>query len=573
MRRATRWRTTLRWPSSSLSGACRPPCRPGHAARRTPRTTSRCGAKPVEVEGLAKPLAARVMAIAQGGQTLLTAARPQALERPRSHRAAGPQPRPLPAEGHRRAGRGVRTRRRAPQCDFAPPADADKSYRVVRSGDLWQPVREIPRHLPAERDAFVGRGADLQRSHAASTPARGWSDAARPRRHRQDPARHSLRPGLARRLARRRRGSATSPRPRRSTASSTPSAARSASRSARDDTVVQLGGRNRRARPLPGDPRQLRAGRAACRRHSGPLARRAPPRRPSWSPAARCEPAGRGGHARWSRCRWTGDAVELFVLRARARRRRLRARRRAATRRRRGHEPARRPAARDRAGSGAHRACCRRRSCCCGCATASSCWPGAAAAGRQATLRAAIDWSWDLLSPWEQAAFAQCSVFEGGFTLAAAEAVLDLAPWPDAPPVVDAVQALVDKSLLRRWVPQHAPPRQRARRAVFRHVPQHPRIRDREARPARSRCRRALQLRHGRYFAAFRQRRGDRGAGHARRHATPAGAAARARQPDRRLPAGRGPRRRRRPCSLLRAPGRCWPCRGRSRSVPRWVAR
>jgi predicted ATPase/tetratricopeptide (TPR) repeat protein len=77
--------------------------------------------------------------------------------------------------------------------------------------------------------------------------------------------------------------------------------------------------------------------------------------------------------------------------------------------------------------------------------------PGKAA--RQATLRTAIDWSWDLLQPWEQAALAQCSVFEGGFTLEAAEAVLDLSPWPDAPWPLDVVQALVDKSLLRTWDP------------------------------------------------------------------------------------------------------------------------
>ena len=75
------------------------------------------------------------------------------------------------------------------------------------------------------------------------------------------------------------------------------------------------------------------------------------------------------------------------------------------------------------------------------------------AADRQATLRGAIDWSWNLLLPWEQAALAQCSVFEGGFTLDAAEAVLDLSSWTDAPPIVDAVQTLVDKSLLRTWVP------------------------------------------------------------------------------------------------------------------------
>ena len=75
------------------------------------------------------------------------------------------------------------------------------------------------------------------------------------------------------------------------------------------------------------------------------------------------------------------------------------------------------------------------------------------AAARQATLKAAIDWSWDLLAPWERAALAQCSVFEGGFALEAAEAVLDLSRWPEAPPAMDAVQALVDKSLLRTWVP------------------------------------------------------------------------------------------------------------------------
>src|SRR6185295_3222409 len=75
------------------------------------------------------------------------------------------------------------------------------------------------------------------------------------------------------------------------------------------------------------------------------------------------------------------------------------------------------------------------------------------AGARQATLKAAIDWSWDLLAPWEQAALAQCAVFDGGFRLEAAEEVLDLSAWPDAPPAMDAVQALVDKSLLRVWRP------------------------------------------------------------------------------------------------------------------------
>jgi predicted ATPase len=64
---------------------------------------------------------------------------------------------------------------------------------------------------------------------------------------------------------------------------------------------------------------------------------------------------------------------------------------------------------------------------------------------RQTTLRATFDWSWELLSEDEKSALAQLSVFEGGFTLEAAEAVLSLPQlWP-----ADAVQALVDKSWVR----------------------------------------------------------------------------------------------------------------------------
>lgn len=65
---------------------------------------------------------------------------------------------------------------------------------------------------------------------------------------------------------------------------------------------------------------------------------------------------------------------------------------------------------------------------------------------RHATLRAAIDWSWRMLEPWEQRAAEQCSVFRGGFSVEAAEAVLDLGP--NAPAVLDVVQSLCDKSLL-----------------------------------------------------------------------------------------------------------------------------
>ena len=68
---------------------------------------------------------------------------------------------------------------------------------------------------------------------------------------------------------------------------------------------------------------------------------------------------------------------------------------------------------------------------------------------RQSTLRATFDWSWDLLPPHEKAALAQLSVFEGGFTLEAAEAVIDLSAADESPWTVDVVHALVDKSFVR----------------------------------------------------------------------------------------------------------------------------
>ncbi|MFT5683372.1 MAG: putative ATPase, partial [Myxococcota bacterium] len=78
---------------------------------------------------------------------------------------------------------------------------------------------------------------------------------------------------------------------------------------------------------------------------------------------------------------------------------------------------------------------------------------------RQATMRAAIDWSWEMLEGWEKLAFAQCSVFEGGFTLAAAEAVVDLSAFPDAPWLLDVVQSLVDRSLIRPILDHRLPQR------------------------------------------------------------------------------------------------------------------
>ncbi len=69
-------------------------------------------------------------------------------------------------------------------------------------------------------------------------------------------------------------------------------------------------------------------------------------------------------------------------------------------------------------------------------------------AAHHRTLLAAIDWSWDLLEPWEQATLAQCSIFSGGFALEAAEAIVSLQGFPSAPPVLDILQRLRDESLI-----------------------------------------------------------------------------------------------------------------------------
>ncbi|MCA9757206.1 MAG: tetratricopeptide repeat protein [Candidatus Eisenbacteria bacterium] len=69
--------------------------------------------------------------------------------------------------------------------------------------------------------------------------------------------------------------------------------------------------------------------------------------------------------------------------------------------------------------------------------------------GRQSTLKQTLDWSWDLLQPWERMALAQASVFEGGFTLEAAEAILDLSGFPNAQEPIDVILSLIDQSWLR----------------------------------------------------------------------------------------------------------------------------
>jgi predicted ATPase len=62
---------------------------------------------------------------------------------------------------------------------------------------------------------------------------------------------------------------------------------------------------------------------------------------------------------------------------------------------------------------------------------------------RQRTLRATIEWSYELLEADERSLLAALTVFRGGWTLEAAEQV--------AGADVELLQSLVDKSLVRRW--------------------------------------------------------------------------------------------------------------------------
>ena len=114
------------------------------------------GAKPLEVDGLAKPTAARVMSLANGGQTLLT---PEALH------ALGDTDLVTQSHGHWvmkgvlepvelfEVGSDAR--------HFSSPPDSDKVYRVVRAGERWLPVKEIPNNLPQAQTSFVGREREI----------------------------------------------------------------------------------------------------------------------------------------------------------------------------------------------------------------------------------------------------------------------------------------------------------------------------------------------------------------------------------------------------------------------------
>jgi predicted ATPase/class 3 adenylate cyclase len=132
-----------------------------HVGRVTLRSNSpedvARGAKPVEVIGLAVALTARVMSAALGGQTLLSANAVQALgdgqHRLRSHGHWELQGVAQPVELFE-LGNDTAT--------FRAPSDTGKARRMVRQGEHWLPLAELRHSLPAERDSFVGRIHSLE---------------------------------------------------------------------------------------------------------------------------------------------------------------------------------------------------------------------------------------------------------------------------------------------------------------------------------------------------------------------------------------------------------------------------
>jgi predicted ATPase/class 3 adenylate cyclase/Tfp pilus assembly protein PilF len=400
------------------------------------------GAKPVEVDGLALPIAARVMSIALGGQTLLSAD---------ARLALGVVAQRVQTHGHWRL-QGVAEPVELfeigdDDAPFATPPDAAKAYRVVRQDGLWLPVHEIRHSLPAERDGFVGRrdalAALAQRLEHGTRlvsvlgmggtgktrlvtrfawgslgefPGGVWFCDLAPARSPDDicaAVAHALEvpPGQA-------------------------------------DPVVQLG--------------HAIAGRGRCLvilDNFEQVARHAEATLGHWLDRAAHatfivttrEVLGIVGEDVLALAPLpTAEASTLFRRRAEAARQDYR------------------PSPEDEAAieqlvkvldglplaielAAARvrvmppRMLLARMS-----ERFKLLWSSAGRHDRQATLRAAFDWSWELLSPAERAALAQLSVFEGGFTLASVEAVVDLADAADAPWSVDVLNWLVDKSFVRQ---------------------------------------------------------------------------------------------------------------------------
>lgn len=417
--------------------------------RENPADQVARGAKPVEVEGLAKPTAARVMAVAGGTQTLLSTDAFAALA-PDSFRST--------SHGH------WRMKGRAEPIElfeilegdgaFVPPADGTKVYRVVERDGEWVPARDVPHTLPRERDVFVGREEDLARlaelvdEGASLITVLGPGGAGKTRVTRRfgwrwlgdfpggvwfcDLSDARELEGVAVAIARTmdvplgpgdpidQLGAVLLNRGRtlfifdnfeqvaeHAEASVGVWLERAPEATFLVSSRIVLGLPGEQVLPL--EPLPLRTDAVAL------FEARGRERKPGFSVTD-------ANRADVEAIVKTLDGLPLAIELAAARLAVL--------------PPAKlRARLKDRFKLLAGK-------------------KGVSA--RQATLRAAIDWSWDLLDPWEKSALAQLSVFEGGLTLEYAEEVVDLEGWDEAPWAMDIVQALVDKSLLRTWEPEGA---------------------------------------------------------------------------------------------------------------------
>jgi len=410
--------------------------------RENSRSDVARGAKPLEVEGAAKAVAARVMSIANGGQTLLSAD---------ARNALGEIALRVESHGHWRM-KGIAEPIELfevgeADAAFVPPPDAAKGYRVVREGDMWLPARNIKHSLPAERDSFVGRRETLvELARRLDAGARlvsvlgiggsgktrlvtrfGWSwlgdfpggvwfcDLSQARS--LDGIVHAVAEALAVPLGKeepvRQLGNAIAARGRcliildnfeqvsryaEETLGRWLSRATQARFVVTTREVLGLAGEETLAlAPLPAaDAAALFVQRAESAKRDF---------QPTEEDRAAVDPLVK-------LLEGLPLAIELAAARVRV-------------------MPPRTLLSRmsERfkllSSTGGRR-------------------------DRQVTLRSTFDWSWDLLSPPDKAALAQLSVFEGGLTMESAEAVLDLSGYEDAPWTVDAVQSLLDKSFVRQ---------------------------------------------------------------------------------------------------------------------------
>lgn len=127
--------------------------------RENPASDVALGAKPLEVDGIAKSTAARIMSLASGGQTLLSQSARHGTQVPEGAREV--------SHGYYRV-KGLEEPIElfevgAPEfAPLAPPPDSEKVHRVVFTDFGWQTLNAVPNNLPAARDRFFGRSRELR---------------------------------------------------------------------------------------------------------------------------------------------------------------------------------------------------------------------------------------------------------------------------------------------------------------------------------------------------------------------------------------------------------------------------